>query len=92
MHPIIIPQQVHQYIHIDLDDAHKNQTISPLYLLQEQIDRRLNIIPDESFRKVIDNLPPYQAHILSTIREQVKEHDRLIEVTKEHVQTIERSR
>jgi hypothetical protein len=61
-------------------------------LLHEQIDRRLNNITDYSFEKVINNLPPYQAHILTTIREQAKERDRLIDAKREPDRTIERSR
>jgi hypothetical protein len=61
-------------------------------LLQEQINRRLNIIPDEKFQKVIENLPPYQARILTTIREQAKERQRLIEAEKDRSRTFDRSR
>ncbi|MDR0374052.1 MAG: MobA/MobL family protein [Nitrososphaerota archaeon] len=61
-------------------------------LLHEQIDRRLNTITDYSFEKVINNLPPYQAHILTSIREQAKEHQRQIERERERNRTIDRSR
>jgi hypothetical protein len=61
-------------------------------LLHERIDRRLNIIPEESFQKVIEKLPPYQAHILTNIREQAKERERLKEIEKERHHTYERSR
>ncbi|MDR1993486.1 MAG: hypothetical protein LBQ98_08375 [Nitrososphaerota archaeon] len=37
-------------------------------LLHEQIDRRLNVIADEKFQRIIDKLSPYEAHILTTIR------------------------
>jgi hypothetical protein len=64
--------------------------------LWNRIDRRLNIIPEESFQKVIENLPEHQAQILTTIREQAKERQRLIEAKKEREcerdRKIERSR
>ena len=61
-------------------------------LLREQIEHRLNTIGDYEFQKVIDNLNPYQAHILTAIREQAKKHERLIEQEKEHSRTIDRGR
>jgi hypothetical protein len=61
-------------------------------LLQERIERQLNVITEQNFQKVIDTLPPYQAHILSTLREQTKERDRLIDAKRERNHTFERSR
>jgi hypothetical protein len=61
-------------------------------LLYEQIDRRLNTLAQEHFQKVIENLPPYQAHILTTIREQAQKRKLLIEQKKERNRTIERGR
>jgi predicted amino acid-binding ACT domain protein len=64
-------------------------------LLQERIDRRLNIIPDQDFQKVIEKLPREQAKILVDIREQAKERQRLKELEraeKEHAHSFERSR
>jgi CRISPR/Cas system-associated exonuclease Cas4 (RecB family) len=58
--------------------------------LHEQISHRLNTLAEENFQKVIENLPPYQAHILTTIREQAKKRERLIE--KERDRSIDRSR
>lgn len=60
--------------------------------LQEHIERQLNVVGDTSFQKVIDNLPSYEAHILTNIREQHKERQRLIELSKERDRTYERSR
>jgi hypothetical protein len=60
--------------------------------LHEQINHRLNTLAEENFQKVIENLPPYQAHILTTIREQAKELERLLEQEKERYRTFERSR
>jgi len=42
-------------------------------LLQERIDRRLNIIPDESFQKVLEKLPQEQAKILIEERKRAQE-------------------
>ena len=44
-------------------------------LLQERIDRRLNIIPDESFQKIIEKLPENQAKILIEERKRAQEKD-----------------
>jgi len=55
-------------------------------LLQERIDRRLNIIPDESFQKVLEKLPPEYAQTLIEERKRTKaierERERAIEQTK----------
>jgi hypothetical protein len=61
-------------------------------LLYDQINRRLNTLAEEHFQKVIANVSPYEAHILTTIRKQAKERERLIELAKERDRTIERSR
>ncbi|MDR0493539.1 MAG: MobA/MobL family protein [Nitrososphaerota archaeon] len=61
-------------------------------LQQEQIDRRLNIIPDEDFQKVIEKLPPEYAQPLIKTREQTKADEREQEKTREQSRTIERSR
>jgi len=58
-------------------------------LLQEKIDRRLNIIPDESFQKVIEKLPQHQAQTLIEQRnraqeKELKELEKLREQTKTH--------
>jgi len=58
-------------------------------LLQERIDRRLNIIPDESFQKVIERLPQNQAQTLIDERKraqekELKELEKLREQTKAH--------
>ncbi|MDR0460827.1 MAG: hypothetical protein LBH62_05270, partial [Nitrososphaerota archaeon] len=60
--------------------------------LQERVDRRLNIIPDESFQKVLEKLPPDHAQTLTITREQAKAAKCEHEKTREHTQTIERSR
>ncbi|MDR2700733.1 MAG: hypothetical protein LBC12_08110 [Nitrososphaerota archaeon] len=59
--------------------------------LQEQIERRLNVLTDNNFQKVIDKLPSYEAHLLTNIREQVKEHERHVEHERELNRTIERN-
>ncbi|MCL2359608.1 hypothetical protein [Candidatus Bathycorpusculum sp.] len=59
-------------------------------LLQEKIDRRLNIIPDESFQKVIENLPENQAQTLIEQRNRAKEKDHI--KSREQTRTIERIR
>jgi hypothetical protein len=82
----------HEQITQLLAQMHKPPESVREKLLREQIDRRLNVITDYSFEKVINNLPPYQAHILTTIRKQVKERERTIEAAKEHDRTFERSR
>jgi hypothetical protein len=61
-------------------------------LLYEQVERRLDVIGDHDFQKVIEKLTPYQAHILTTMREQAKERERLADIEKERTHTIERSR
>jgi hypothetical protein len=42
----------------------------------ERIDRRLNIIPDESFQKVIEKLPPEHARILINERKHAEEKEK----------------
>ncbi|MCL1976742.1 MAG: MobA/MobL family protein [Candidatus Bathyarchaeota archaeon] len=61
-------------------------------LLQERIDRRLNIIPDESFQKVIEKLPQEHAQTLINTRKRTKEAEQEREKTKDRTRTIERSR
>jgi hypothetical protein len=53
-------------------------------LLSERIDRRLNIIAEENFQKVIENLPDYQAQTLieQCNRTQEKELEKSREQTK----------
>jgi hypothetical protein len=59
-------------------------------LLHEQIDRRLNIIPDENFQKVIENLPENQAQILIEQRNRTQEKE--LEKSREQAKTRELSR
>jgi len=61
-------------------------------ILQERIDRRLNIIPDESFQKVLEKLPQEHAQILIEERKRTKAIKQEQEKTKERTRTIERSR
>ncbi|MDR2202823.1 MAG: MobA/MobL family protein [Nitrososphaerota archaeon] len=64
-------------------------------LLYEQIDRRLNIIPDHSFRKAIETMPPHQAQTLTNIRQQHKERQHLKELvcsSKNRTHSFTRSR
>jgi len=61
-------------------------------LLYERIERRLNIIPDESFQKVIENLPDHQAKTLIEQRNRAEVVKREQEKTMERNRTIERSR
>ena len=61
-------------------------------LLRERIEHQLNTITDNTFQKVIDNLPPYQAHILTNIREQAKEREHIKKQEKERDREISRSR
>jgi hypothetical protein len=61
-------------------------------LLQERIDRRLNIIPDESFQKVIEKLPQKHAQILTNTREHAKSVEQEQEKTRKQTRTIERTR
>jgi hypothetical protein len=61
-------------------------------LQYEQVERRLNVIGDEDFQRVVDNLPPYEAQILKNIREQAKERELLIEAERNRDRTFERSR
>jgi hypothetical protein len=64
-------------------------------LLQERVDRRLNIIPEQNFQKVIEKLPPEHAKILTDMRDQHKERERLKEMEhaeREQNRVIERSR
>jgi hypothetical protein len=60
--------------------------------IRERIEHQLSTVSDTSFQKVIDTLPPYEAHILTNIREQAKERQRQIELSKERDRTIERIR
>jgi len=52
-------------------------------LLRERIEHQLNTITDNNFQKVLDTLSPYQAHILTTIREQTKEREELLRFERE---------
>jgi len=61
-------------------------------LLQERIDRRLNIIPEESFQKVIEKLPQEHAQTLINTRKRAKEVEQEHERARERTRTIERSR
>ena len=58
-------------------------------LLQERIDRRLNIIPDENFQRVIEKLPQHQAQTLIEQRKRAQEK-KLKELEKLREQTITR--
>ena len=60
--------------------------------LQERIDRRLNIIPDESFRKVLEKLPPEHAQTLIEHRKRTQEIKQEQEKARERNRSIERSR
>jgi hypothetical protein len=58
-------------------------------LLQERIDRRLNIIPDKDFQRVIEKLPQHQTQTLIEQRKraqekELKEPEKLREQTKIH--------
>ena len=59
--------------------------------IRERAERLLNTITDNNFQKDTENLPPYQAHILTNIRKQAKEHKRQIELERERIREIERS-
>lgn len=61
-------------------------------LLQERINRRLNIIPDESFQKVIEKLLSQHAQTLINTRKHVKAIEQEHERAKERTHTIERNR
>jgi len=52
-------------------------------MLHERIERQLNVISDAGFQKVIDNLPAYEAHVLTNIREQAKEQEQLLRFERE---------
>jgi hypothetical protein len=60
--------------------------------LQERVDRRLNIIPDESFQKVIEKLPPEHAKTLIKKREHDKEIKQAQEKTRKQIHDLSRSR
>jgi len=60
--------------------------------LYERIDRRLNIIPDESFQRVIEKLPPEHTKTLIEQRARNKAIKQEQEKAREHTHTIERSR
>jgi myosin heavy subunit len=66
-----------------LEQMHKPRPSVRERQIQERIERQLDVISDASFQKVIDNLPPYQAHILTNIREQAKERQQLLKFEKE---------
>ena len=61
-------------------------------LIQERIDRRLNIILDESFQKVIEKLPPEHAKTLINARKHAQAIEQKREKAQERTRTIERSR
>jgi myosin heavy subunit len=52
-------------------------------MLHERIERQLNVISDAGFQKVMDNLPAYEAHVLTNIREQAKEQEQLLKFERE---------
>jgi len=61
-------------------------------LLQERIDRRLNIIPDQDFQRVIEKLPQYQTQTLIEQRKRAETVKREQEKSRERIRIIERSR
>ena len=62
-------------------------------LLQERIDRRLNIIPDQDFQHVIEKLPDHQAQTLIQQRKRAQEKElRELEKLREQTKTRELSR
>jgi hypothetical protein len=61
-------------------------------LLQERIDRRLNIIPNESFQKVLEKLPQEYAQTLIEERKRIKIIEHAQEKERERNRTIERNR
>ncbi|MDR0471500.1 MAG: MobA/MobL family protein [Nitrososphaerota archaeon] len=82
----------HEQINSLIEQMRKPPESAREQQIQQRIEHQLNVIGDTSFQKVIDNLPPYEAQILTNIREQAKEHKRQIELSKERDRTIERSR
>ncbi|MDR0460195.1 MAG: hypothetical protein LBH62_01965 [Nitrososphaerota archaeon] len=62
-------------------------------LKQEQVDRRLNIITDEDFQKVIEKLPPEHIKSLTRMRKikEKEKNDALIR-TKEKERTLSHGR
>jgi hypothetical protein len=73
----------HQQITQLLEQTHNPPETTRDQQLRERIEHQLNTITDNNFQKAIDNLPPYQAHILSTIREQAKEREELLKFERE---------
>jgi uncharacterized protein YoxC len=59
-------------------------------LLHERIDRRLNIIPDENFKRVIEKLPATQAQTL--IDERNRAQEKKLEKLREQTKTRDLSR
>jgi len=49
----------------------------------ERIETRLEVVTDYSFEKVIETLPPYQARLITSIREQAKEQKELLRFERE---------
>ena len=70
----------HEQISHLLEQMHQPPKSVREQQLQERIERQLNVIGDTSFQKVIDNLPPYEARILTNIRQQAKERERIKEM------------
>jgi hypothetical protein len=63
--------------------------------IQEQIERTLNTVTEESFQKIVAKLPCETAQGLRELREQTKERERLeglLKAEKERNRTITRSR
>jgi len=59
-------------------------------LLQERIDRRLNIIPDKDFQSIIENLPQHHAQTLVEQRKRAQEKE--LEKMREQSKTYDLSR
>ncbi|MDR0470364.1 MAG: MobA/MobL family protein [Nitrososphaerota archaeon] len=73
----------HEQINSLLEQTHQPPKSVRDKILRERIEHQLNIISDASFQRVIEKLPTYQAHILSDIREQAKEHEQLLKFERE---------
>jgi hypothetical protein len=90
----LLAEAQHDKEHLNklLEQIHKPPETLRDRPLQKRIDRRLNIIPDENFQKVLEKLPQEYAQILTEERKRAKTIEREQEKIRERNQTIERSR
>jgi len=79
----IRPDYEQKQIDVLLEQMHQPPQSVREQQIRARVERRLETITDYSFEKAIENLPSYQAHLLTTMREQAKERKQLLKFERE---------